>query len=505
MCKSIVPVYKKIVLVIVMIFCFSLIFSACSSKGPGSNTSAAVGVSTSAQKASLSKIVFNETIDDPQSEYMNTLGSTKAKGTAKLDLILFETKPNVFEGYGQMTRSLNMTDEALTSKQEYVYRTGLIHAEVGKGGSLTLTGGFTEDRNADTFMGEDAPFSFITHKDGTIMQKNLPFLLELKGEKALLTVKMHDHANFVFSGNLTTGSVEETPASDLPKADSLIYINSLWSGSLTDSIGDYTAILLATPAADKNGYSGQLSIDGNGSILKNINQKVTFSLAPFDSALYQKSGGKLIDRFSKMGILHTDGGDYILLLDEKQVVLEAAGKSMVFYGKLRSGSDLAFLKNEADKTKKMLSYLCRQKNSTLSNDYSELKGLDPNNPEDMKKLMEMSEKMRDTLNSEKGKPAWYPDGMIPTVNFSEDDSYLTTPATDEQFFKIYNTQYFESEDFTDLVKPYRAALSGYDDYQEHMDYDGGSGVFLFSMGKYNIQVYLQQSNLKLTSVSVQIY
>jgi len=497
--------YKKTVSIIVMILCFSLIFSACGSIGSVNNTSIAGGTSTSSENFSVPEIVFSDTIDDPQVEYLNTLGSTNATGTVKLDLILYETEPNVFEGHGIMTRSLNMPDKELSSKQEYVYRTGLIHAEAGKKGSLTLAGGFTEDRDADTFMGEDAPFRFYTHKDGTVLQKNLPFLLKLKGKKALLSVKIHDHANFVFHGNLTTGSVKEASESDPPKTNSLFYINSLWSGSMTGSSGDYTAILLAAPTADKNGYSGQLSINGNGSALKNMNEKMTFSLASFDNALYQKSGGKLIDRFAQMGILHTAGGDYILLLDGKQVILEAAGKGMFFYGKLRSDSDLTFLQNEANKTKKMLSYLYRQKSSTSSADYSELKGLDPNNPEDMKKLMKMSEELEDTLNSENKKPAWYPDGLIHTVNFSEDDGYLTNPATEEQFFKICNTQYYENEDFADLVSPYRAMLSGNDGYKEYMDYESGEGVFLFTMGKYSVQVFLMQSSLKLTSVSVQIY
>jgi len=119
--------------------------------------------------------------------------------------------------------------------------------------------------------------------------------------------------------------------------------------------------------------------------------------------------------------------------------------------------------------------------------------------------MKMSEELEDTLNSENKKPAWYPDGLIHTVNFSEDDGYLTNPATEEQFFKICNTQYYENEDFADLVSPYRAMLSGNDGYKEYMDYESGEGVFLFTMGKYSVQVFLMQSSLKLTSVSVQIY
>ena len=464
---------KRIVFLI-LILCFSMIFPGCGSNGPTSDLSSAGAPPVSDQSAAP-QIVFHETIDDPQVEYLNTLGGANAAGTASLDLILYETEPNVFEGYGTMTRSLELPNEAITIRQEYFYRTGMIRAEAGTEGSLTLTGGFTEDRDADTFMGTETPLRFITHKNGVVLQKNLPFSLTLKGETASLSIKMHEHANFDFHGELTSGSVKEVSKSDLPKKDHLIYINSLWSGSLTGGSGDYTAILLAKPDADKNSYSGNLSINGTGNALKDLNERVEFSLTPFDNALYQKSGGKLADRFSQMGILHTAGGDYILLLDEEQAVLETAGKGIFFYGKLHSDSESSVLKNEADKTKQMLSYLCRQKSGTSAPDYSALK------------------------------PAWYPDGLIPAVNYSKDDGYLTIPAPDGQFFKLYDTQYFENEDFTDLVAPYRAKLSGCDNYKEYMDNENGEGIFLFTMGRYSVQVYLTQSSLKLTSVSVQIY
>jgi len=247
--KCEIPGYvdKRIVFILVTIFCVSLVFSACGSKEPGNVPSA----SNASENSSRAQIVFHDTIDDPQAEYMNTLGSAKAAGTAALDLILYETEPNVFQGYGTMTRSLNMPDDVLTIKQKYFYRTGQICAEADKDGSLTLTCGFTEDRDADTFMGESAPLRFIAHKDGTTLQKNIPFSLKLNGEKASLSIKLHDHANFVFHGSLTTDSVKEASSGDLPKKDRIIYINSLWSDSLTGGGGEYTAILLATPAAIK--------------------------------------------------------------------------------------------------------------------------------------------------------------------------------------------------------------------------------------------------------------
>ena len=404
---------------------------------------------------------------------MNSLGGSNASGTATLDLILYETEPGVFEGCGTMTRSLVIPDEAVTIKQEYSYRTGLIRTQAGKDGTLTLTGGFTEDRDADTFLGDSTPLRFITHKDGSVMQKDLPFQFDLEGEKASLSIKMHEHADFAFHGE-RTGNAGEATGDDLSKTDRLIYINSLWSAALTGGSGDDTATLLAKSGADKESYSGQFSISGNGSVLKDLNEKVSFTLTPFDNATYRKSGGKLIDKFYEMGIIQTSGGDYLLLLDGKQAVLEAAGKEMFFYGKLHSDSESSALKSEADKTKLMLSFMCRQKSGTPAPDYF-------------------------------GKPAWYPDGLIPAVNFSQDDGYLTNPVIEEQFFKLYDTQYYENEDFTDLVAPYRAKLSGYDGYKEYMDEENGEGIFLFTMGRYSVQVYLAQSSLKLTSVSVQIY
>lgn len=482
---------KKIVFAMTMMLCLSMIFSACGSNESVNNNSA------------VPKIVFRNTIDDPQAEYLNTLGGAKSTGKASLDLTLYEIEPDVFEGYGIMTRALDMPEEGLNLKQEYIYRTGLIHAKAGQEGRLTLTGEFTEDREVDTIMGEDAPLRFISHKDGTALQKDLPFLLKLEGEKASLSIKIHDHANLAFEGKLTTDSAE-SPARDFPKPESLIYINSLWSGSFMGGSGDYTAILLATPTTNKNSYSGQLSINGNGTALESIKEKVTFSLEQFDDAFYQKLGGKLNDRFASMGVLHTAGSEYILLLDGEQVILEAVGKDIFFYGKLRSNAEAAFLQNEADKTSEILSYLSRQK-SNAPVDYSMYKGLDPKDPEDMEKLTKLSEELDNMLSSENGAPAWYPDRLIPKVNFSEDDGYLTTPAIDAQFFKLYITEYYENENFADLISPYRAALSGLDDYKEHLDLENGEGVFLFTMGRYSVQVFLQQSSLKLTSVGVQIY
>ena len=462
--------HKRIVFIL-SVLCFSLMLPACGNSEKASDQG---GDPPASVDSSAPGIVFHDAIDDPQVEYLNTLGGAKAAGMATLDLTLYETEPGVFEGRGTMTRSLELPDEAITIKQEYTYRTGLIRMEAGKEGNLTLSGGFTEDRNTDTYMSGSAPLRFVTHKDGSILQKDLPFQFTLEGEKATLSIKMHERAKFVFQGQLTSDDAEGASGDDPSEADHLIYINSLWSGALTGGSGDYTAILLAKPGSDNEGYSGQLSISGNGSALKNLNEKVSFTLTPFDNAAYQKSGGKLTDRFSEMGILHTSGGDYLLLLDGDQAMLEAAGKDLLFFGKRYSDSEMPALKNEADKTNQLLSYLCRQKSGTSAPDYF-------------------------------GKPAWYPDGLIPAVNFSQDDGYLTNPVIEEQFFKLYDTQYYENEDFIDLVTPYRAKLSGYDGYKEYVDDENGEGIFLFTMGRYSVQVYLAQSSLKLTSVSVQIY
>jgi hypothetical protein len=313
---------------------------------------------------------------------------------------------------------------------------------------------------------------------------------------------MHEQANFEFEGKLTAGFAKPSMTNQ-PQDSQIIYINSLWVDSLMGGSGDYTAILFAAPAAG-TGYSGQLSVSGNGTALENASESVTFSLTPFNDADYQKSGGMLLDKFAYMGTIRTAGGDYILLLDGEQAVLEAAGKGICFYGGLRSDSESAFLQNEAEKTGEILSYLCRQKSGGPV-DYSQFKGLDPNNPKDMEKLTGLSEQMEEQYGSENGVPAWYPDGLIPAVNFSGDDGYLTNPAPDEQFFKLYDTQYYENEDVEDLIQPYRTALSGYDNYQEYISDETGEAIFLFTMGRYSLQVLLQQTSLKLTGVAVEIY
>ncbi|MDP4153557.1 MAG: hypothetical protein Q8865_09005 [Bacillota bacterium] len=487
---------KRTVFTAVAMLCLLMIFSACAGSEPQSSVLSGKNLSSR-----IPKIVFCDTIDDPEAEHLNTLGSSKTTGTVKLELTLNETKPNVFEGYGIMTRNLNVQDSESSSNQKYIYRTGLIQAAPDKEGMITLTGSITEDRSTETML-LDAPFRLDINKDGTLQQKT-SFVLKLDGENASLTIKLHDYANFVFNGKLTKDTSEPSAGKSL-EPGSLIYINSLWPKSLSGG-GEYTAILLASHDVGKNSYSGQLSISGNGNDLNNISEKVTFSIGAFDSTEYRKLGGKLSDKFAQMAALHTSGGDYILLLDGEQLVLEPIGKNIYFCGSLHSNSEDAALQNEADKTKKMLSYLYRQKYGASSYDYSEFKGLNPNDPEDMKKLMNLSEDFKDMVSSDKNAPAWYPDDLIPSVNFSTDDGYNTIQPSDELLFKIYNTQYCENEDFKDLVEPYRAALSCYDDYKEFVDYQKNEGVFLFAMGKYRIQVFLAQSNLKISNVSVQIY
>lgn len=494
-----------------MLLCLSMLISAC---GKNESTAAdgappvspAVGSPVSSEP-DVPKIVFHDTIDDPQGAYLNTLGGggSEASGTTSLELVLYETAQNMYEGCGVMTRSVDMAQgEAGGSTQKYVYRTGLIRAEAGKEGSVTLTGWLTDDSSIPTMIPE-APFDVKIYKDATLRQQGLPLLLTLNENQASLSIKLHDHAEFIFHGELTS-EPSQSPSSRPSDPESLIYINSLWSGAFSGGAdkGEYTAVLLASPKAGN--YSGQLSIQTTGNALSAVNEAVTFSLEPFDAAAYQAAGGQLDDPFTCMSVLKTAGGTYILLVDGDQCILEAARKGMYFCGNLPSASESGALENEAEKTEKMLSFLYRQKSGTEASlpDYSGLKDLDPNKPEDMQKLMDASEQMN-AMISHQGAPAWYPESLIPMVNFSADDGFNTLPPAAGLLFKIYNTEYCEMEDFKDLVQPYRSALSGYDNYQEYLSYDDLEGVFLFTMGKYTVQVFLAQPVLKLTNVSVQIY
>lgn len=490
-----------------MILCLIMIVSACDSQGTVNNTSSPAGVSPSSTESHALKIVFHDTIDDPQAEYLNSLGGggSETSGTTDLDLVLYETEPNVFEGFGVMSRSVNIAQgEAGGSKQKYVYRTGLIRAEAGKEGSVTLIGWLNDDSSIPTMI-SDAPFDVMIHKDATLRQEGLPLLLTLNGNQASLSIKLHDQAEFVFSGDMTSESAE-SPVGRPSDLENLIYVNSMWSCSFSGGAdgGEYTAIFLASPKAET--YSGRLSIQGTGSVLGTVNEAVTFSFEPFDAAVYRKAGGRLDDQFASMSVLHVASGTYILLLDGVQVILEPAGKGIYFCGSMPFSSVFDSLQNEAAKTREMLSYLYCQKSGTGTSfpDYSGLKDLDPNDPEDMQKLMEMSEKMN-AMISHQDAPTWYPECLIPVVNFSADDGFSTIPPAAELLFRIYNTGYCESEDFEGLVEPYRSVLSGYDNYQEYLNYDDLEGVFLFTMGKYTVQVFLCQPVMKLTNVSVQIY
>lgn len=232
----------------------------------------------------------------------------------------------------------------------------------------------------------------------------------------------------------------ESPVCKPFEPENLIYVNSILSSSFSGRAngGEYTAILLAFPKAGT--YSGQFSIKGNGSVLSSVNEAVTFSFKPFDTAAYKDAGGQLKDCFASMSVLQTAGGTYILLLDGDQVVLEATGKVVCFCGSLPSTSEYSTLQNEAAKTRKMLSYLYRQKSNAEASlpDYSGLKNLDPNNPEDLQKLMDAAKEMN-AMISNQNTPAWYSERLIPTVNFSADDGFNTIPSATGLLFRIYTT------------------------------------------------------------------
>lgn len=160
-----------------------MLISAC-----GKDQSTAAGIPTAkastSVKSSKPKIVFHDTIDDPQCEYLNELGGgvSKASGTSDFDLVLYETEPNVFEGCGILRLSVKiLQDEAGGSAQEYVYRTGLIRAEVGKEGSVTGCLSYNSDMEP---MISEAPFDVTINKHATQRHENLPLLLTLNGNKA---------------------------------------------------------------------------------------------------------------------------------------------------------------------------------------------------------------------------------------------------------------------------------------------------------------------------------
>lgn len=505
---------RKVSFVLAIALCLSIVSSACSRNEPADsplpNNHSQNDTNTPLAEVSPStakKIVFHDTIDDPQEDYLNSLsgGVSETSGTANLDLILSETEPDVFEGYGIIHRSVHISQaDAGGSTQEYIYRTGLIHADAGKETSVNLTGWLTYD-NQIPAMVQDAPFNVVMHKDATLRQEGLPLLLTLNGSEASLSIKLHDHAEFIFRGEQTSDPAEP-PVGRPSDPDSLLYVNSMWSCEFSGETdgGEYTAVLLASPKSGT--YSGQLTVQGTGDALDAVSEAVTFSFTPYDAAEYRQAGGRMDDSFASMSVLYTAGGTYILLLDGEQVMLEPAGKAMYFCGSTRAQVELESLQNEATKTQTMLNYLCREKTGMEGEipDYSGLQDLDPNNPEDMQKLIDMSAEMN-AMFSHQGSPAWYPDDLIPMVNFSVDDGFVTLPSEKEMLFIIYNTQYAEEEDFADLVEPYRAVLSGYDDYKEYLDYDTAEGVFLFTMGKYTVQVYMGQDALKLTGIGVQIY
>jgi hypothetical protein len=196
---------RKIIAAAAALCVLSMLAACGGGQSANDGTAPDTGAVPSSDQSGARKIVFHDTIDDPQADDLTSLsgGASKTTGTAELDLVLSETEPDVFEGCGVMRRSVDIAQwEAGGSTQHYVYRTGLVRAEAGKEGSVTLTGWLTEDRPIPAMM--DAPFEVEIHKAGTLRQENLSLLLTLDGSRASLSVKLHDYAQFVFHGELTS-------------------------------------------------------------------------------------------------------------------------------------------------------------------------------------------------------------------------------------------------------------------------------------------------------------
>ncbi len=479
---------RRIVFFILIIFITSIITLSCTSKSDGGAVSE-VSDNKSTENTTIEKnssneevnqntnysnkrrIVFHETVVDSQAEYLNTLGGVEVSGLASIDITLYESEFGIFEGFGTITRTMEIPDGELNLKQEYIYRTGLIHIESGKENIIDPICSFTEIRDEFIYIDEDVPYNYKNQKDGT-MQQDLPVMLKIEGEEAILSVKFHEQATLAFKGKLI--NIPEQAHKEVAEPEGIIYINCMWSDSFMGGNGDYNAILLASSDGNKS-YSGKISINGSGNALNVINEEVTFSIERFYDELYVKSGGKLEDKFEYMGVFSAAGYDFILLFDGQQVILEIVGKEKYFCGGICPANDYNMLENEADKTSEMVSFLYRIKDSETENyvDYAP--------------------------------PSWYPHELIPKVNFSEYDGFMTIPVINEQFFKLYITEYYENENLEDLIFYYSSALSKQDRYKEFINYENGEAVFLFTMGKYNIQVFMQQSSLNLTSVGVQIY
>jgi len=448
------------------------------------------------------RIVFHESIDDSQIDYLNTLGGAAVSGFASVALTIYELETGIFEGCGTIIRRMEISDEELNEKLEYSYRTGLIYVEDGIESRIQSICSFTEERNECFYIGEDVPYDYKNQKEGTF-QQDLPVILKIDGKQATFSVKFNEQSTLVFSGEII--NTPDQSNEDFEKTEGIIYINNVWSNSFMGGAGDYNAILLASPE-DNERYTGKISINGSGNDLNVINEDVTFSIEKFSEALYEKSGGNLRDKFENMAVFNAAGQEFILLFDGSQVILEPVGKNKYFCGNVKSNEDYVKLENEANKTIEMVSYLYSIKNNeTISNmDYSAIDELDPNSPEDLENMMEIAEEFTNaSLNN--SQPSWFPYDLIPAVNFSADDGFLTTPVIDAQFFKLYITEYYENENIEDLVFYYNSALSKNDNYMEYIDNENGEAVFVFSMGKYYLQVFLQQTSLKLTSVGVKIY
>lgn len=371
-------------------YLFRIHFSACtkSNQVSGSNNTTDNSTTSNTNSSPISttgntrKIVFNTPIDDPQIAYLNSLGEGGFKGQAGINLTLYETGDGVFEGYGWITRTWNQSIDDMKMQQKHSYRTGLVSIKPGSTVNISMIGRISEDRDIPTLL-NNGPVSFVSQKEGSSMLKDIPLSLELNSNEAVLSVKIHKNANLQFQGKIEKSPVESHIRSSSVK-NGLMYINSQWSDSMNGGSGDYTAILLAAPGSGSSKYSGSLLLTGNGNKLAKIDVKVSFDISQFDNNAYKNAGGKYTGEFTGMSIFEAGGLKYALLVDGDEVILEPLGTGTAFFGDLFAADKSSYLLNQANKTKTMLSYLYRETGGG-SLDYSAYEGLDPKNPEDLKK------------------------------------------------------------------------------------------------------------------------
>jgi len=301
--------------------------------------------------------------------------------------------------------------------------------------------------------------------------------LTIDGDSAKFTLSANGF-DTVYDGKCVT-LPPPTPTVTLPPEKN-ISINTTARESDQPLNHEYRAMLTAAPTGGGYGYSGNLFVYGDGNAIPPCDEAVTFTLDPFGQNAYGTAGGVFPGSYDAMGVIHASAGDYIVLMDDDRPMLEPAGQKLAFYGYMIADKDVAEAERVTDETKQLCKFLY---------DNTKNKGGNPDSIE--------------------GKPAWYPDWLMPKP--IAQDAWYNTMIVNDRFANNYNNyeaRYYDVGRYpADLLPNYKAQLNGYNSLEAILDENTDYGVIRFKQGAFTVRIFMEPTKYNFqpaTTVTITI-